>query len=50
VQLLPGLGFAEVVGFQKETYHHTFIIPHEQTACSLIPSFPSSVSKPAQRG
>jgi uncharacterized protein (TIGR03032 family) len=29
VQLLPGLRFPEVVGFQKETFHHTFIIPHE---------------------
>jgi uncharacterized protein (TIGR03032 family) len=28
VQLLPGLRFPEVVGFQKETFHHTFIIPH----------------------
>ena len=29
VQLLPGLRFPEVVGFQKETFHHTFIIPPE---------------------
>jgi hypothetical protein len=29
VQLLPGLRFPEVVGFQKETFHHTFIIPSE---------------------
>jgi uncharacterized protein (TIGR03032 family) len=28
VQLLPGLRFPEVVGFQKGTLHHTFIIPH----------------------
>ena len=27
VQLLPGVGFPEVVGFQKETIQHTFIIP-----------------------
>ena len=27
VQLLPGLRFPEVMGFQKETLHHTFIIP-----------------------
>lgn len=27
VQLLPGLHFPEVIGFQKETVHHTFIIP-----------------------
>jgi uncharacterized protein (TIGR03032 family) len=30
VQLLPGLRFPEVVGFQKETFHHTFIVPREQ--------------------
>ena len=29
VQLLPGLKFPEVLGFQKETLHHTFIIPPE---------------------
>ena len=28
VQLLPGLRFPEVLGFQKETLHHAFIIPH----------------------
>src|SRR5262249_27500808 len=27
VQLLPGLRFPEVMGFQKEDLHHTFIIP-----------------------
>ena len=27
VQLLPGLRFPEVVGFQKEAVHHTFIVP-----------------------
>lgn len=27
VQLLTGIRFPEVVGFQKETLHHTFIIP-----------------------
>jgi uncharacterized protein (TIGR03032 family) len=27
VQLLPGLHFPEVMGFQKETLHHTFIVP-----------------------
>jgi uncharacterized protein (TIGR03032 family) len=27
VQVLPGLRFPEVVGFQKETVHHAFIIP-----------------------
>ena len=27
VQLLPGLRFPEVLGFQQETIHHTFIVP-----------------------
>jgi uncharacterized protein (TIGR03032 family) len=27
VQLLPGLRFPEVVGFQKEDVQHTFIVP-----------------------
>ena len=27
VQLLPGLRFPEVIGFQQETLHHTFIAP-----------------------
>jgi len=27
VQILLGIRFPEVVGFQKETLHHTFIIP-----------------------
>jgi uncharacterized protein (TIGR03032 family) len=34
VQLVPGLRFPEVVGFQKETLRHTFIIPHEQKSLS----------------
>jgi uncharacterized protein (TIGR03032 family) len=29
VQLLVGLRFPEVVGFQKEDIHHTFIVPRE---------------------
>jgi RNA polymerase sigma factor (TIGR02999 family) len=29
VQLLPGLRFPEVVGFQKEAVQHTFIVPAE---------------------
>jgi hypothetical protein len=32
VQLLPGLRFPEVVGFQKEAVHHTFIVPPENRA------------------
>jgi uncharacterized protein (TIGR03032 family) len=31
VQLLPGLRFPEVIGFQKEAIHHTFVVP----PCSL---------------
>ena len=27
VQLLPGLRFPEVLGFQKDTIHHTFVVP-----------------------
>jgi uncharacterized protein (TIGR03032 family) len=34
VQLLPGLRFPEVVGIQKETFHHTFIIPQEPKSLS----------------
>jgi uncharacterized protein (TIGR03032 family) len=30
VQLLPGIRFPEVMGFQKESLHHTFIIPPER--------------------
>ncbi len=28
VQLLPGLRFPEVIGFQKEEIHNTFVVPH----------------------
>jgi hypothetical protein len=27
VQLLAGLHFPEVIGFQKDSLHHTFIVP-----------------------
>jgi hypothetical protein len=27
VKLLPGIRFPEVLGFQKEDIHHTFVIP-----------------------
>jgi uncharacterized protein (TIGR03032 family) len=30
VQLLPGLRFPEVIGFQKDTMQHTFIVPNEK--------------------
>ena len=29
VQLLAGLRFPEVIGFQQETIHHTFVVPPE---------------------
>ena len=29
VQLLPGLRFPEVIGFQQETIQHTFVVPRE---------------------
>src|SRR5262249_43794000 len=29
VQLLPGLRFPELIGFQKDTMQHTFIVPGE---------------------
>jgi uncharacterized protein (TIGR03032 family) len=29
VQLLPGIRFPEVIGFQNESLHHTFVIPRE---------------------
>jgi hypothetical protein len=30
VQLLPGLRFPEVIGFQQETIQHTFVVPPAQ--------------------
>ena len=27
VRLLPGLRFPEVIGFQQETFQHTFVVP-----------------------
>ena len=36
VQLLPGLRFPELVGFQKETLHHTFIVPLEGQPVSTL--------------
>ena len=32
VQLLPGLRFPEVIGFQQETIQHTFIVPPENSS------------------
>jgi uncharacterized protein (TIGR03032 family) len=33
VQLLPGLRFPEVIGFQQETIQHTFVVPRCAAAC-----------------
>lgn len=30
VQLLPGIRYPEVVGFQKEALHHTFVVPQPE--------------------
>ena len=30
VQLLAGVGFPEVMGFQKDTVQHTFVVPPEE--------------------
>jgi uncharacterized protein (TIGR03032 family) len=44
VQLLPGLRFPEVVGFQKDTLHHTFIVPPQSSnaATARLPSLSGS--------
>jgi uncharacterized protein (TIGR03032 family) len=39
VQLLAGLRFPEVVGFQKDAVHHTFIVPAVDGACPCTRSF-----------
>jgi hypothetical protein len=31
VQLMPGLRFPEVIGFQHETIQHTFVVPPTTT-------------------
>ena len=33
VQLLPGLRFPELIGFQQDTIHHTFIVPSGPPDC-----------------
>src|SRR5262249_27657648 len=33
VQLLPGLRFPEVIGFQQETIQHTFVVPAVYATC-----------------
>jgi uncharacterized protein (TIGR03032 family) len=39
VQLLAGLCFPEVVGFQKDAIHHTFIVPAPGGASPSTPAF-----------
>jgi uncharacterized protein (TIGR03032 family) len=36
VQLLPGLRFPEVIGVQKETMQHTFIVPEESRTSAAV--------------
>lgn len=38
VQLLPGLRFPELLGFQKDTIDNTFIVPHERHTLSSQPA------------
>jgi hypothetical protein len=49
VQLLPGLRFPEVVGFQKESFHHTFIIPGEVPTAKQAPHRPGTAPAPPRR-
>jgi uncharacterized protein (TIGR03032 family) len=41
VQLLPGLRFPELVGFQKDTLQHTFIVPAESSNSAMAPQRPA---------
>jgi hypothetical protein len=47
VQLLPGLRFPEVIGFQQETIQHTFVVPPVRRAPgeAVALSFRDSVSQ-----
>ena len=33
VQILPGLRFPEVMGFQKDAINHAFVVPQSQEHC-----------------
>src|SRR5207302_9242795 len=44
VQVLPGLRFPEVMGFQQETIHHTFIVPLLQSGTARFNEFSLVVS------
>jgi hypothetical protein len=47
VQLLRGTRFPEVMGFQKDTIQHTFVIPPEQRASPYGARSLSASSKPS---
>src|SRR5439155_11007417 len=47
VQVLPGVRFPEVIGFEKETIHHTFIVPPED---KLLPGRHGSEGESQQLG
>jgi uncharacterized protein (TIGR03032 family) len=38
VQILPGIRFPEIIGFQKESLHHTFVIPPPRSFSTQQPS------------
>ncbi len=46
VQLWPGLRFPEVVGFQRETVHHTFIIPSEHRSLTDLHATSPGAGRP----
>ena len=50
VQLLPGLRFPEVVGFQKETIHNTFIVPPEGRLLHPLPLHSEAIPSLADNG
>jgi uncharacterized protein (TIGR03032 family) len=44
VQLLAGLRFPEVMGFQKETIHNTFVVPPQEQPLPPAPPPPFGAS------
>lgn len=52
IQLLSGIRFPEVMGFQQDTIQHTFVIPPEEQPRTAPPAKPSTArtSAPAQFG
>jgi uncharacterized protein (TIGR03032 family) len=49
VQLLPGIPFPEVMGFQKDTIHHTFVVPSEASLAGLNGRSPIAAGSRAAR-